>query len=146
MKEISESIYLWVRCGNDIWKKWFSQRANGASEFAQIEERLFDILVAGEVVHGQAVVAQDFVRHIQVRYIKDIDENRQYFKRQTGGTLFGQAEVVKISKGTVLPIQAIDTAGTMLDSEPYVEVVWKQGFLLESVGNLEFFFENGTTK
>lgn len=117
------------------------QRVNGSFDFAEIEEKLFDILVANDVAREQIFTMRDFFRHVKVRYIKDVDEHRQCFVRQAAGNLFGRAETVKIAKGSCFPIQTIDTAGTMLDSEPYVEVIWKQGFLLESVGNVEVLLD-----
>jgi hypothetical protein len=139
MKDISELIQFWIRCCCDLWTKWFKNREHGAHEFVEIEDKLLEILVIAQALHGQQVISpEEFIRRIKVRYTKDVTASRQVCKRQAAGNVFGKAEDVVISKGSLFSVRGIDTMGTMLNSGPYVEVVWKDGFILEPINNLEF--------
>jgi hypothetical protein len=46
--------------------------------------------------------------------------------------------MVTLQKGSDFMIKCIDTMGTMMDSNPYVEVIVKEKWILESPKNIRF--------
>ena len=46
--------------------------------------------------------------------------------------------MVTLEKKTEYVVKSIDTMGTMMDSDPYVEVIVGEKFILESPKNLRF--------
>jgi hypothetical protein len=142
MLDISELVQAWILCSNDVWRKWFLNREHGAHEFEAIEDKLLEVLVLGRVIGREPMItSEEFIARVRVRFVRDVNESRLVCRRQRAGDIFGQSEPVTISKGCMFSVQSIDTAGTMLNSEPYVEVPWQSGFILEPPKNLEFLFE-----
>ena len=143
MRDITEPILDWVKCSSEIWKNWFKTREHGAYTFSELEEKLFELLVCREIeIPFTETGIESFFANMRVQYLHDIYETRQIVVRQRAGNLFGSPKVVKIDKGSIYSIHRIDTAGTMLNSQPYVEVVWGNGMLLEAIDNVTFFYKN----
>ena len=139
MKDISRFIHLWIACCNDLWRNWFANRNNGAYDCAEIEELLFHILVTrslGEAVSNSKT--QQFFDRLRVQYLSDFQGERQVCVAQKAGNIFCKTEAITLKKGTAYRIKSIDTMGTMMNSEPYVEVIVGEKFVLESPKNLRF--------
>jgi len=139
MKDISQLIYFWIACCNDLWRKWFVNRINGSYDFAEIEDAFFRILVIRSL--DQTVptpTTQNLLGRLRVQYINDFQENRQVCITQKSGNILCNTEVITLKKGTDYRIKSIDAMGTMMDSEAYVEVIVGEKFVLESPKNLRF--------
>lgn len=141
MKNITVPVLKWVECSNELWLKWFKDRTHGAYTFAEVEDKLCEIFVCSEV--GELLNEQrkeNFFSKMRVQYLRSINETRQICVRQRSGNIICAPRLVDIDRNSIYKISTIDAAGTMLDSKPYVEVIWTEGVLLEFIENLEFFF------
>jgi hypothetical protein len=139
MKDISQLIHFWIVCCNDLWRKRFENRNNGGHDCAEIEESLFHILVARPL--GQAASTSTMkvlLDRLRVQYVSDFQEDRQVCVTQKAGNIFCKTETITLKKGTDYRIKSIDTMGTMMDSEPYVEVIIGEKFVLDYPRNLRF--------
>ena len=140
MKDISQPIYFWISCSNDFWRKWFSNRSNGAYDFSEIEEFLFQILVMRSLEQtASKPKAEDVIDRLRVKYINDFQGTRQVCTTQKTGNIFCKNEEITLNKEINYKVKSIDSMGTMMDSEPYVEVIVGGKIVLESPKNLRFF-------
>jgi len=140
MKDISQLIYFWIACCNDLWRKWFAIRSNGSYDFPEIERILFQILVMrslDKIISTSK--AEDLIDKLRVQYVSEIQEDRQVCVTQKSGNVFCKSEYINLKKGIDYRVKSIDTIGTMMDSQPYVEVIVGEKFVLESPKNLRFF-------
>ena len=143
MKDISQPIYFWIACSNDLWRKWFANRFNGAYDFSEIEEFLFQILVMRSSEQTSfKPKAEDLIDRLRVQYIIDFQENRQVCTIQKTGSIFCKTEEITLKKEIDYKVKSIDSMGTMMDSEPYVEVIVGGKIVLESPKNLRFLLLN----
>jgi hypothetical protein len=143
MKDVTELFQLWIACSNSLWRQWFSCRANGADDYAEIEQVLFCVLVLRPL--NQAVTnlpLQAILSQIRVQYVNDVQEQRQVCSMQKAGNIFCKTEPVALTQGIDYMIRDVDTMGTMMNSEPYVEVIVKKGFVLESPNNVRFLLSD----
>jgi hypothetical protein len=139
MKDISQPIYFWISCSNDLWRKWFSNRFNGAYEFSEIEEFLFQILVMRSLEQTESKPkVEDLINRLRVQYINDFQGNRQVCITQKTGNIFCKNEEITLNKEIDYKVKSIDSMGTMMDSEPYVEVIVGGKIVLETPENLRF--------
>ena len=75
MKDISQPIYFWIACSNDLWRKWFANRFNGAYHFSEIEEFLFQMLVMRSSEQTAfKPKAEDLIDRLRVQYIIDFQD------------------------------------------------------------------------
>lgn len=106
---------------------------------AEVEDVLFRILVIRSLNQAESTpTVQNLLARLRVQYVSDFQENRQVCTTQKAGNIFCKTEVVTLKKGTDYRIKNIDTMGTMMNSEPYVEVIVGERFVLESPKNLRF--------
>lgn len=142
MKNITPHILDWVKCSNELWANWFRARKHGAYAFSEVEEKLCELLVCNEAgLQFPVGGIEEFFSKVKVQYLRDVHENRQVFARQRSGNIVGAPRMVKIIQGSLYRIRLVDTAGTMLESRPYAEVIYGNETLLEPTENLMFLFE-----
>lgn len=139
---LTDLVYRWIACSNDLWIRWFSSSENGADEFPDIERFLLMHLVFEKSDHRlRNISAEDFFDKLRVTYRSSVDELRQTCVKQRAGNIFCTSSDVSISRGEVFKVRSIDTMGIMQNGQPYVEVVYGDGYLLESPDLLEFLVE-----
>ena len=139
MNDVSDLIYFWITCSNDLWRKYFLNRPNGADEFPEIEDALFRVIVVRSVFQvAPTLMLGNLPGLICVHYRSDLMGERQVCHRQKAGNIFCWTEMVTLEKKTEYVVKSIDTMGTMMDSDPYVEVIVGEKFILESPKNLRF--------
>jgi hypothetical protein len=139
MKEISKSIEEWTACCNEVWRNWFIHREEAIHDFAEIEEKLLQVLVIRKIEPQAENAVEKFVQRLRVEYKEQIADVRQFCVRQAAGNIFGTPKFLTIQQGSIHKVQSIDTMGTMLEIGPYVEIVWENGFILEPVKNVRFY-------
>lgn len=142
MKDITAPVLDWAKCSSELWTNWFKARKHGAYAFSELEEKLCELLVCREAgLQFPAGGVEEFFSKVRVQYLRDIHESRQVFVRQHSGNIIGAPRVVKMDQGSLHRIRLVDTAGTMLSSQPYAEVVFGNETLLEPIENLVFLFD-----
>ena len=139
MKDVSELFYNWIACSNELWRKWLISRVKHTYECVEIEDALFRVLVTRSLDQSASTLTlQNLLGQLRVQYINDVQEDRQVCVTQKAGNIFCKTEKVTIQKGTDYIVKSIDTMGTMMNSEPYAEVIVGNKFILESPKNLRF--------
>lgn len=142
MTDITNLINQWLFCSNDIWSKWFSERENGAEEFYAVNELLLEVLVFNNLGLGENETLEDtFFAKLRVEYLQPVNDTRQLCNKQKAGNVFCSAEKVSIQDGSIYFVKDIDALGTMMHGKPYVEVFYKDGYILESPSILKFIFD-----
>ncbi len=137
MLDITKHIATWVICCNEVWIKWFSNNENGEDEFYEVEEALFSTLVLSNIKLIERPRLQVCYPLLKGVYKCDVSGERSVCKRQKAGNIFCQSKQIAYDKNTSLAIKSIDVLGTMLDGEPYAElIITDQEFILEPLVNL----------
>lgn len=125
-------------CCKEVWMKYFSSNENGDDEFCEVEEALFSTLVLSNIKLVERPKLRACYPLLRGVYKHDVADERSVCKRQKAGNIFCQSKKITYSKNTSLPIRSIDVLGTMLDGEPYVElIITNQEFILEPLVNLD---------
>lgn len=138
MRDITKYIAIWVMCCKEIWAKWFSTDKNGEDEFYEVEEALFSALVLSKIGLTERPKLKEYYTLLKGIYKHDVRGNRSVCKRQKAGNIFCQSKKVAYGKNASLPIRSIDPLGTMLDGEPYAELMINdQEYILEPLVNID---------
>jgi hypothetical protein len=82
--------------------------------------------------------AENFCKRLRVTYPIAVQESRQLCIEQNSGNVFCSPNDVSIKEGDVFRVRLIDTMGTMESGRPYVEVLYGDGYILESPLAVEF--------
>lgn len=138
MIDVTKYITTWVMCCKEVWGKWFLSSENGEDEFYEVEEALFSTLVLSNVKLIERPKLRECYVLLKGVYKYDVAGERSVCKRQKAGNIFCQSKKVAYDKHTSLAIRSIDVLGTMLDGEPYAElIITDQEFILEPLVNLD---------
>jgi hypothetical protein len=125
-------------CCKDVWSKWFSSSENGEDEFYEVEEALFSTIVLSNIELVERPKLRACYALLKGIYKHDVASERSVCKRQKAGNIFCQSKKVAYEKNTSLPIRSIDALGTMLDGEPYAELmITDQEYILEPLVNID---------
>jgi hypothetical protein len=139
---LTDLVCRWVACSNDMWLRWFASIENSADEFIDVDKYLLNLLVLEKSKPSlRNLSTEQFFDKLRVVYRSSVDASRQVCVRQRAGNIFCSGRAVSISKGDVFKVKSIDTMGTMQNGKPYVEVVYGEGYLLESLDLLDFVIE-----
>lgn len=135
--DITQYILVWLSCCRDVWDRWFKDRENGQDEFIEVEESLFSAMVLSVTNITERPELPDCYNLLSAVYKYNVDGFRSVCKKQKAGNIYCKTKVVKLEKGTSLPILAIDSMGTMLDGTPYAELkISDKEYILEPIDNL----------
>ena len=136
MAVVTDAVQQWISCCNDLWLRWFSTRENGADEFLVIEDVLLRIFVLEKKWPQDTNLSTDqFFEKLLVMYPKSVNESRQTCTKQRAGNVFCRTQPVAITENSIFKVKSIDTMGTMQNGQPYVEVVFGKGYILEQPEN-----------
>ncbi|MBU1306644.1 MAG: hypothetical protein KKF33_14140 [Alphaproteobacteria bacterium] len=134
MLVLTKKINLWATYSNRLWVECFSKNSDDPSEFSCVEKTLFEVMVLDELKIGE----KEFWDEVTAYYILPDNSQKQFCKTQRAGNIYCHARSISISREAKLKIKSIDTAGTMMSGEPYVELYYDDGFILEQIDSLEF--------
>jgi hypothetical protein len=136
-KDITDLVLAWVACCRATWSNWFKDRHHAGHRFSEIEDALFKVLIADEV--GLLAFTPHNLELIDAVYQSQVEGKRQYCQKQKAGNIFCRPVDVSLVANTVCKLRAIDPLGTMMDGEPYAEVFYREGYILEPTGGLLYF-------
>jgi len=138
MRDITKYIAIWVMCCKEVWSKWFSTNENGEDEFYEVEEALFSALVLSNIGLVERPKLRACYALLKGTFKYDVVGDRSVCKRQKAGNIFCQSKKIAYDKNISLPIRSIDPLGTMLDGEPYAELmISDQEYILEPLVNID---------
>jgi hypothetical protein len=143
MTDVTALVRHWISCSNDLWSRWFASTDTGASEFPGIELALLNAMVLerGDL-SCKGLSTENFFEKLRVIYPTSMnDQIKQLCVVQRSGNVFCRPHSVSVSAGNILRVKSIDTMGTMQNGQPYVEVKFGDGYLLEVPDSLEFAIE-----
>lgn len=137
MKDITKYVITWVMCCEEIWTTWFANIENGDDEFLEVEEALFSTLVLSHLKLTRRPSLNEVYPLLKGVYKEEMKVVRSVCVKQKAGNIYCQSNEVVYPKNTSLPIKYIDFMGTMLDGEPYAElIISDEEYLLEPLANL----------
>ncbi|MBU2571908.1 MAG: hypothetical protein KJ725_18135 [Gammaproteobacteria bacterium] len=97
---LTDLMYRWIACSNDLWLRWFASMKNGANEFIDVERFLLDFLVIEKIDQRLNGISPDqFFDMMRVIYRVSVNESRQICVRQRAGNVFCKGGTVSILKG-----------------------------------------------
>lgn len=143
MIDVTESLRNWMSCSNRLWREYFIHKDNASDRFVPIESALFEALVIRDLeeIRFSTFSSASVFDHLRVEYLIDVDGTRQLCVIQKAGNVFCKQEAVSISRGSIYKIKSVDTMGTMLDGNPYAEIIFPGGYILETPRILRFFLD-----
>lgn len=136
-KDITNLVLAWVGCCRETWANWFKDRRHAVDRFSEIENALFRALIADEI--GVLALNPASLGLIEVVYQRQVEGPRQFCQKQKAGNIFCQPVAVSLEANATYKLRAIDPMGTMMDGEPYAEVFYRDGYILESISALLYF-------
>ena len=112
----------------------------GADEFLPVELALLNSMILKKIgLSTEGVSAENFFERLRVLYLAPVDEElRQYCVVQRSNNVFCTPRRISILLGKEFRVKSIDTMGTMQNGLPYVEIVFADGYLLESPDSITF--------
>ena len=140
MTNVTGLVLQWIRCSSELWARWFSSTARGASEFNGVELALLKAMVLerGDL-SPKDLSPENLFEKLWVIYPTGIgDRVRQFCVVQRSGNVFCKPRIVSIAAGEKFRVKSIDTMGAMDGGRPYVEVAFGDGYILESPDLVEF--------
>ena len=136
-KDITDLVLSWVTCCRATWSNWFQDRHQAVCRFSEVENALFKALVADEL--HIPTISPTNLELIDVVYQQQIKEPRQFCQKQKAGNIFCRSVDISFVANATFKLRSIDPLGTMMDGEPYAEVFYQDGFILEPTGKLLYF-------
>lgn len=135
--DVTELVLVWVKCCNELWLNWFKKHNSELDRFSEVEEQLFRYLVVDMIGCGPSQATN--VEILSVRFADHVTALRQVCRTQKAGNIFCRPENVSFIPDTPYGVAAIDPTGAMMGGEPYVEISYDGGRVLEPVGGVRYF-------
>jgi hypothetical protein len=133
--DVTNLVLAWAECSKAVWVNLFKEQHNAIDHYQEIENSLFRSLVTDKMA-----VAFVEPSNLEVMYQSKVDGPRQVCSRQKSGNIFCESKNVSLDADVFYKLRAIDPLGTMMDGEPYAEVVYQgESYILEPITALRFF-------